>query len=197
MKRVFALAVVLTLVAPLSIFAVEQEAKTQEQQKMEAYMKYAMPNENHKYFEQFVGTWEVKSKMWFQPGSEPTVTTVTAEGKMILGGRYLHLAFEGPMMGQLFKGIQITGYDNFINEYRTFWIDNMGTSFYETSGTLDESGKIMTQTGVWPGMAPGEKQKVKMVTKPISKDKFIFEMYMILPDGSEFKSIENISTRKK
>jgi hypothetical protein len=100
-------------------------------------------------------------------------------------------------MGQPYKGIQITGYDNYINEYRTFWIDNMGTSFYEMNGILDDSGKILTQTGVWPLMAPGEKQKVKMVTKPISQDKYIFEMYMVGPDGKEFKSLEYTAIRKK
>lgn len=197
MKRVLSLAVALALLAPVGILAAAQETKTQEQQRMEAYMKLAMPNENHKYFEQFVGMWEVGFKMWTQPGLEPIGTTGTAEGKIILGGRYLQLDFEGSVMGQPFKGIQITGYDNYLNEYRTFWIDNMGTSFYETSGTLDESGKILTQTGVWPWMAPGEKQKVKQVTNPVTKDKFIFEMYMVGPDGKEFKSLEYTAIRKK
>lgn len=197
MKKIFALTVVIALIAPLSIFTIAQETKTQEQEQMEAFMKYAMLNENHKYFEQFVGTWDVEVKMWAKPDSEPSVTKVTGKGKLILGGRYLYFVFEGPMMGQTFKGIQITGYDNLINKYRTFWIDNFGTSFYETSGTLDESGKILIQIGVLPGMAPGETMKVKQVTKPIDMDKYIYEMYMILPDGSEFKSMENTSTRKK
>ncbi len=32
---------------------------------------------------------------------------------------------------------------------------------------------------------------VRAVTKLVSKDEFVYEMYMIGPDGKEFKALEN------
>jgi len=43
----------------------------------------------------------------------------------------------------------------------------------------------------------GGTSEVRMVTKIVSDDKIVSEMYMIGPDGKEFKSMENTSTRKK
>jgi hypothetical protein len=156
-----------------------------------------MPDENHEFLKKFVGTWEVESKMWIKPGTEPSISNLTSEAKMILGGRYLYSVFKGTMMGQPFKGIQIVGYDKFEKKYRTFWIDNSSTPFFLTSGSLDETGKVLTEKGAWPDFMTGGTSKVKAVTKVVSDDKIVYEMYMIGPDGKEFKSMENTSTRKK
>jgi len=196
-SKALALAATFVLLISSSVAAVAQETKTEEQMMEEAYMKYAMPDKNHEFLKKFAGTWEVESKMWIKPGTEPSVSNLTSEGKMILGGRYLYFVFKGTMMGQPFKGIQIVGYDKFEKKYRTFWIDNSSTPFFLTSGNLDESGKVLTETGTWPDFMTSGTSKVKMVTKIVSDDKIIYEMYMIAPDGTEFKSMENTSTRKK
>jgi len=101
------------------------------------------------------------------------------------------------MMEQPFKGIQIVGYDNFKKKYVTFWIDNSSTPFFLTSGNFDESGKVLTETGAWPDFMTGGTSEVRMVTKIVSDDKIVYEMYMIGPDGKEFKTMENTSNRKK
>jgi hypothetical protein len=196
-SKALALAATFILLISSSVVAVAQETKTEDQKMMEAYMKYAMPDENHEFLKKFAGTWDVESKMWIKPGTEPSVSNLTSEGKMILGGRYLYFVFTGTMMGQPFKGIQIVGYDKFEKKYRTFWIDNTSTPFFLTSGNLDESGKVLTEKGTWPDFMTGGTSKVKAVTKVVSDDKIIYEMYMIGPDGKEFKSMENTSTRKK
>lgn len=196
-SKALALAATFVLLISSSVVAVAQETKTEDQKMMEAYMKYAMPDENHEFLKKFAGTWDVESKMWIKPGAEPSVSNLTSEGKMILGGRYLYFVFEGTMMGQPFKGIQIVGYDKFEKKYRTFWIDNSSTPFFLTSGNLDESGKVLIETGSWPDFMTGGTSGVKAVTKIMSDDKIVYEMYMIGPDGQEFKSMENTSTRKK
>ena len=196
-SKALALAATFVLLISSSVVAVAQETKTEEQMMEEAYMKYAMPDENHEFLKKFAGTWEVESKMWIKPGTEPSVTKLSSEGKMILGGRYLYSVFKGTMMGQPFKGIQIVGYDKFEKKYRSFWIDTTSTPFFLTSGNLDESGKVLTETGLWPDFMTGGTSKVKMVTKVLSDDKIVWEMYMIGPDGKKFKSMENTGTRKK
>lgn len=196
LKKSFLLTTILVLLVPSVVLADCQQAQTEDQKMMEVYMKYAMPNVNHEYFKKFVGSWNVETKMWMKPGAEPTLSETTAESKLIFGGRYLYTVYKGMYMEQPFEGIQIAGFDNFKNKYVTFWIDNMGTSFYLTSGNLDKSGKMMTETGVWPDPIAGE-MKIKIITKSLTNNKFIYEMYSTGPDGKEFKMMENTATRKQ
>ena len=67
------------------------------------------------------------------------------------------------------------------------------------TGTLDESGMVLTETGDFPDpMTAGKTiQKVKNVTKFVEGGKYKFGMFMIMPDGTEFKSMELTATRKK
>ena len=39
--------------------------------------------------------------------------------------------------------------------------------------------------------------KVKAITKMIGPDEFSYELYMVGPDGKEFKSLENRAIQKK
>jgi len=93
-------------------------------------------------------------------------------------------------------GLEIVGYDLYQNKYVTFWIDSMSTNFFLTTGTLDMSSKVLTDTGNWPDPMTGGMTKVKNVTTFIQEGKYKFEMYMIMPDGKEFKSMELLATRK-
>jgi len=55
----------------------------------------------------------------------------------------------------------------------------------------------MNETGLWPDPMNGEKIKVRAITRFISQDEFIYELYMVGPDTKEFKTLENRATRKK
>ena len=107
------------------------------------------------------------------------------------------MKFTGTMFGQPFEGLEIVGYDNLKKKYVTFWIDNQSTGFYLTEGTRDTLTHVETETGDWPDPMTGSSIKVRSVTKFLSKDEYVYELYMISPDGKEFKSLENRSTRKK
>ena len=180
-----------------AVFTCAQEAQQDQQAMMEAYMKMMAPNENHEYLKNFVGAWDVTTTSWMMPGEEPAITHNFSKAELILGGRFLRMVFEGTMMGMPFEGIQIIGYDNIQKKYISFWIDNSSTGFYLLSGMLDDSGKVMTEKGVWPDPMSGGNMKVKTTTKWIGPDEFVYEMFMIGPDGQEFKSLQNQMKRKK
>ena len=196
-RKQIILAVALSLLVSFNVFALIDEGKTQEQEMMEAFMKYSTPDKNHEVFKKNEGKWNTEVKMWMTPDSKPIISHGTSEMKVILGGRYLKMVYRSSMMGQPFEGIQIMGYDRFQNKYVTFWIDNMSTAFFLTSGNLDESGKIMTETGIWPDPMTGGTVTIRAVTTCINEDKFIYEMYQTGQDGKEFKVMESVSTRKK
>jgi len=178
--------------------ALAQQPSAQDQQKaMEAYMKAGAVTADHAHLKYYVGVWDVTTTMWTFPGTPPQTSKNRYDAALILGGRYVQMKFSGMMMGQPFEGLQIIGFDNVAKKYTTLWIDNTSTSFYLTSGTLDASKKVMTETGNWTDPMTGGATKVKIMTKILGPDEFVNEQYMVLPDGKEFKSMENRCLRKK
>ena len=195
LAAVFALCLVVVAFTPLQVGAADTQ---QDQQKMaQEYMKIMAPNENHAYFNDLVGKWDVKTTAWMAPGQEPVVSQSSCEASVILGGRFLMMKFAGTMFGQPFEGLEIVGYDNLKKKYVTFWVDNQSTGFYLTEGTRDTLTRVETETGNWPDPMTGKSIKVRSITKFVSKDEYIYELYMTPPGAKESKSLENRSTRKK
>lgn len=193
------IAVFLVLILAVPGMSSAQEMSDQDKKMMEMVMKYGTPGKSHELLKNFVGNWDVEMKSWSKPGGEPMKSKGSEKNELIFDGRFVKCQFEATMMGMEFMGLEIIGYDLYQNKYVTFWIDNMSTSFVQTSGMLDPSGKVLTETGEWPDpMTEGKKmQKVKNVTTFMEDGKFKFEMFMIMPDGTEFKSMEFLATRKK
>ncbi|MEW5902361.1 MAG: DUF1579 domain-containing protein, partial [Acidobacteriota bacterium] len=158
--------------------------------------KYGVPGKNHEFLKRFVGAWDLEVKAWMQPGAQPMMSKGMMNNELIFDGRFIRCEFEGTMMGQPFKGLEIIGYDLFQNKYITLWIDNSSTAFFLTTGTLDASGKVLTDTGTWPDAMTGGTSKVKNLTTIIGPDKYMFEMFMMMPDGKEFKYMEFVATPK-
>jgi hypothetical protein len=179
------------------VFGQQQQQTEEEQKTMKLWMEYSTPGQNHKYLEYFVGNWEVTSKMWMKPGTEPIIDKAENTSEMKLGGRYLYSYLKGTMMGMPSEGMVITGYDNYQKIFNTLWVDSAGTGFFPLSGTLDSAGKTRTETGLWDNIVTGKKDTVKLVTTIIDKDKYTLEMYMVDEKGGEFKSMEITYTRKK
>ena len=72
----------------------------------------------------------------------------------------------------------------------------MGTGFFMTSGMLDASGMVLTETGTMPDMISGGMQKVRDVTTFMPDGSYRFEMFMFMPDGKEFRSMELVAKKK-
>ncbi len=173
-----------------------QEMSAQDRQMMEMMEKYATPGKEHEFLKKYVGEWNVEVKAWMKPGEQPMTSAGTMKSKLIFEGRYVSCHFDGMMMGRKYMGLEIIGYDKFQKKYATLWIDNMGTGFFVTSGTLDASGMVMTDAGTTPDMMTGGIQKVKNVTTFMPDGSYRFEMFMITPDGKEFRSMELVAKKK-
>ena len=176
--------------------ASQQQMTTAQQEMMQQMMKFGTPTAAHDWLKNYVGTWDVETKSWEQPGTEPMMSKASMTGELILGGRFVKCNFEGQMMDKPFSGMQVIGYDLFQKKYVGFWIDSMSTAFYLTTGTLDAAGRVMTETGMWPNAMTGVGEKIRIVTTQLGDGKFRFEMFMTGPDRKEFKSMELLYTRK-
>ncbi len=123
----------------------------------------------------------------------------TIQSQLIFDGRYVVSHFEGMMGGMASKGLEVIGYDLLKNLYTTFWIDSWSTTFLVTSGKLDASGKVLTEFGMFPDVMTDGKtmQKVKNVTTFPADGRYTFEMFMVGPDGKEWKGLELDCLRRK
>ena len=168
-----------------------------DEQVMQAWMKYAQPGEFHARLEPLVGHWTQTVKWWMAPDAPPVLGTGTYEYKWILGGRFLLQKVKGGPEEQPFEGLGLIGYDNFKKKYTSMWTDSMSTAIFTALGTCDDSGKVFTFVGEHDDVFTGKpNQKFRAITRIVSKDKLIDEMYMKGPDGKEFKTLEITSTRK-
>jgi len=188
---------VLCTVSTCAAAAATEQAQADQQKMMAEYMKLLALGPNHDYFKQFVGKWDVTTTAWMTPGAEPAVSRNVSEATLILGGRFLMTKFSGNIFGQAFEGLQIDGYDNLTKKYVTFWIDNSSTGFYFLDGSRDTTTGVLTETANWPDPMSGASVGVRGVTTRKSADEYVYEMYMTPPGGREFKSMENVMTRKK
>ncbi len=176
----------------------EQEMSAQEKKMMDQMTKYGTPGKGHELLKKYVGDWDVEVSTWAAPGAPVQKSKGTTKNQLILDGRYVKCDFGGMMGGMNFTGLEVIGYDLFKKMYATFWIDSMSTSFLVTSGTLDMTGNVLTETGMSPDpMTDGKTmQKFKNVTTFMGDGKYKFEMFMVMPDGKETKGMELIFTRK-
>jgi len=162
-----------------------------------AQMTEAMtPGEAHQEIAKGVGTWDVESKMYMSPGSEPEISTATAESRMILGGRYLVQDFTGEAMGAPFEGMLILGYDNLAGEYFSIWMDTWSTWSALARGVENEKGEV-NQIGTMRDVLTPDGRTFRHVTRFPSPDEQQVRMYDSLPDGTEWLVMEMTYRRRR
>jgi hypothetical protein len=161
------------------------------QEKWAEYMMLAQPSEAHQNLDETVGTWQVTVKIWMAgPGSEPIVSTGTAQREWVLDGRYVREVLRTEMMGQPFEGLGYTGYDNYKNLYVSTWMDNMSTSLSTSKGQRDPATGVFTFYGEMDEpMLSVHGRMVKMVMRPHGSEAHVFEMYD-LHAGDDYKVME-------
>lgn len=161
---------------------------------MAAWMEAAKPGVHHQHLAQFEGTWDAKTRIWMEPGSQPVESAGKMTAKMEFGGRYLYSHYQGDMMGQPFRGVGVIGYNNVTKEHENIWMDDMSTGMMRSSGTCDASGKTFTFKGEYVDPM-GVKNTSREVWTVQGPDTFLFEMYNTGADGKEAKMMEIQYTR--
>ena len=173
-----------------------QDKPMTEKMMQDMFMKYGLPGKSHEFLKKFVGTWDMEVKSWMKPGDPPAASTGTQTNQLILGGRYVEIKLEIMMGTMKLTGMEILGYDLFRNTYTNFYIDDSTTAFTVVTGGLDPSGMALTQTGMSPDITTGKMQKIRAVTTFLAEGKYRFEIFMVPPDGKDFKSLEFLATKR-
>jgi hypothetical protein len=68
----------------------------------------------------------------------------TADGKLIMGGRFVQVAHQASVNGSSFEGLNVIGFDNVINRYVSSWVDNSSNAIIHAVGTYDAAKKQLT-----------------------------------------------------
>ncbi len=185
----------------LPVYAQEKNQEMSEEQKkmMESWKKYTFPCEQHKHIEYFVGEWQSIIKSWNEPGKEPMVRTQEIRVESFFEGRFTraHIKTDASDLGMILETMVINGYDNFKQEFFSITLSSQRTDYYLTTGKLDGTGKIRTDTAVRTDIFTGEPYRVKAITTIINQDKYTYEYYRIDLEGKEVKEMEITYTRKK
>ena len=145
MKR-FAIAGMMTMVLATSGVLLAQEEWTPPQ-----------PTKEHAWLKQFIGEWESVAEMQMGPGM-PTEKMQGTEKVEALGEMWIVSKLEGEMPGEAGKmhGIMTLGFDPAKGEYIGTWVDSVNPYMWVYSGSVDETGKILTLNAVGPNMMGGE-----------------------------------------
>lgn len=199
MKNRFLFGLIVLGVLAVSPAWAQQEAKklsAEEQAAMDAWTKAATPGEAHARLEPFVGTWKVRVTSWPAPGAPPSISTGSAEAEWIFGKRFLREEFTGEFMGMPFEGLGITGYDNTRAQYRSFWIDNFGTTMLTMTGASTDGGKTFVYTGEMDDVVQGKTVTFRNTARIVGADTHVMEMHGPDASGREFKMMEIVYTRK-
>ncbi|MEA2570523.1 MAG: hypothetical protein QOI24_2524 [Acidobacteriota bacterium] len=187
------------LLAAAVVFADEPqkvEPSAEEKVAMEAAMKAATPGDAHKKLNDMVGDFSTKATMWMAPGAPPMTSTGKSHNTWALDGRWVEQRYSGMFMGQPFKGVGYTGYDNIKKMYVGTWMDTMSTSVMTSTGTRGDDGRYTFNSSMDDPVS-GKTMPVKEVVTVTDKDHHMLEMWMPDPAGQMFKMMEISYTRVK
>lgn len=157
---------------------------------MEAWQKSMTPGKFHERLEPLVGTFDVKVKMWMQPGQPASEGGGKSVHKWMLGGRFLQQIYRGKAMGMPFQGLGYTGYDNVLQKYVGTWMDNMGTGIMNSVELGKSTAKKIEFESSMADPMSGAISKLRTAIRIKDQDNNSFEMWASGPDGNEFKTMQ-------
>ena len=185
------------LAGPAAAADKNKPAEMNHDEMMKAYAMAAAPGPQHAWLAKSAGHWKCTVKTWMDPNGEPMVSEGTEESEMFLDGRFLRSHFKGTMMGQPFEGFGTTGYDNAKKKYVGTWLDSMGTGIMMSEGDYDAQKKELVCHGSFTDAVTGKEQTSRMVSRFLSDDQHVFEMWGPDPSGKEVKMMEITYNRAK
>lgn len=147
----------------------------------------------HARLRDLVGTWDAHVKFWMTPGAGPIESAGTSVNTLIMGGRYLQSEFSMPD----FEGRGFVGFDRVRNEHVSAWLDSMGTGISLARGKADEGGRRLEVFADDIDCATRQPVSHRMVTRYLSSDEHVWEMFATLTGGVEHQVMEITYRRRR
>lgn len=154
------------------------------------------PTKEHEWLKQYVGEWDTETEIFMEPG-KPSLKAAGHETARMVGGFWVMGENKGEMMGQAFTGIMTLGYDPEKKKYIGTWVDSNTSMLWQYSGTVDETGKVLTLET--EGFCPMEGQvcQFKDIVEFKSKDERVLTSTRLGKDGQWTKMMTMTAKRKQ
>ncbi len=164
--------------------ATDPKSLTPEQRAANAE-KAAKPGPQHEVLEGFVGHWTSKVRAQIDPSKPAQESEGTADGAMVLGGRFAHVVHKGTIMGKPFEGVMLTGFNNVPKMYASVWADNMGTAIVNYAGTYDAAKKQLNMSAHFVDPATRQLTRARSVTTFVDANTWTYDEYVHADVGKE------------
>lgn len=186
----------LALALALTMTLAAQEKKSDVDPMLQMYIDLAKPVAEHKLLESWSGRWNVTSKAWMDPAKPPLVSTGTATGRMILGGRFLQL--DASLKGEIdADSLTLLGFDRRSGEYTMTGYDTLGTYYITAAGKADADRKTVTLQGSYAQPPTGQLQSYRFVFERTDERRHVWKLFFAMPDGKEMLVNEMVLARER
>ncbi|MEM9801668.1 MAG: DUF1579 domain-containing protein [Planctomycetota bacterium] len=157
-------------------------------------MEFPKPTAEHSRLRENAGVWNVKSTFYMDPDpSAPPMVVDAKETIESFGDFWTTGVYESNFMGQAYRGHSSLGYEPDKGEYVSTWVDTMSPSFFCFRGAYEGDTLVMRGRAFDCMLKAEAEYRTTEVHK--GPDERVFEMYMTMPDGSEFKMMTHVYTR--
>ncbi|MEZ6064962.1 MAG: DUF1579 domain-containing protein [Planctomycetaceae bacterium] len=159
--------------------------------------EFPQPTAEHDWLKQFEGTWTTASKATAGPDQPPFECTGTITSEM-LGGFWVRNEMRGKVGEMNMHGAQTIGYDSERQKYIGTWVDNTNGHMWRYTGSVDDSGKVLTLQAEGPSMiAPGTTAQFQDIYEFKSADEMVITSKMQTPDGEWVTFMTGTARRTK
>lgn len=161
---------------------------------LEGWIASAQPGPEHRALQRYAGTWTFHQRDWWIPGGAPwNETDGSCEAEVILGGRYIREELHSSLQGHPYEAISHLGFDKGAKQYLSTWMDNFGSSVFVARGGWDPG----TQTYRMEGRMQGQGPALRILDRWTDDDHHTYEMWAPASDGTYFRMVEMIFTRRR
>ncbi len=183
--------------APAPAGAADDSKQPQESESLvDTWVRFAMPGQHHRLLRKLVGSWDMSVAYRMDSGSEVVESRGTCQRKWVLGNRFVLEEFDGGSLALPFRGLAVYGYDAFEEKYTSVWLDTTSTALTTSQGTCSGECEVIAFTGQHGDPWTGKKRPSRGVTRLVSDDEHVLELYEPGTDGKEFRVLEIRYTRK-
>ena len=150
----------------------------------------------HRLLAELEGKWEVECRYYLDPAMPP-MQAGGEETVELLGEFWSVGKFETQMMGIPFSGMTVLGYEPGHTRWVCTRVNSISPYMYVSTGSLDETGKILTLKGRGPHPQTESMVDFRTTDEWVGDDERRSEMFVELPDGGEQKMFTYAFRRKR
>jgi hypothetical protein len=150
-----------------------------------------------KVLEGLVGQWKFKMHVPQQDPNAPAQDIEgTAEGKLIMGGRFVAISHQGMTNGTKLEGLNTIGFDNVINRYVSSWVDNATNGIIHFVGTYDATKKQLTMEAHYSDPVSRRLTIARTVTTFVDAKTWTYEEFISHAKGEKETPSPTITFKK-